>query len=107
MPTPRAQRSPRTPRQHPRGGLGMRTHTEPARAPETRDALVSRLTGVEWRDQSGAGPDQMTVRGHALTWDTPYDMWLFTESVARGALDDALAKTPDVHLLWDHDYSRA
>lgn len=84
----------------------MPPRLQPAAAPETRDALRTTLEGVEWRD-SGAGADQMTVRGHALTWDTPYDMWFFTESVARGALDDVLATSPDVHLLWDHDYSRA
>lgn len=83
----------------------MPPQLKPVTGPEIRDALVSRLTGVEWRDSGAA--DQMTVRGHALTWDTPYDMWLFTESVARGALDDVLTTNPDVHLLWEHDYSRA
>jgi hypothetical protein len=76
--------------------------TEPAGERELRHTLTIPIEGVEWRE-SGAGPDQMTVRGHAALFDLAYDMGPFRERVARGAFDTVLATDPDVHLLWEHD----
>jgi HK97 family phage prohead protease len=61
------------------------------------------LKDAEVRD-SGAGPDQFTVRGHAAVYNRKsLDLGGFEEVIAPGAFDDALSMNPDVHLLWDHD----
>ena len=60
--------------------------------------LRSCVGAIELR-QSEAGKD--TVFGYALKWDTPYDMGWFTETIQRGALDNA--DLSDVRILFNHD----
>lgn len=48
------------------------------------------------------------VSGYATTWDTPYEVaggapFGWTESIARGAADDALAARNDVRFLINHE----
>lgn len=44
----------------------------------------------------------LTIFGHASVFDTPYDLFGFTEQVARGAFKKSL-KEGDVAALWNHD----
>lgn len=63
------------------------------------------LDNVEIRD-SGAGDGQLTMRGHAAVFNRPsHDLGGFREIIAPGAFSDVLDRTPDVHLVWDHDTS--
>ncbi len=62
------------------------------------------LSDVEWR-KSGDG-QSMTVAGHAAVFNRlSHDLGGFREKVDPSAFDDVLDRTPDVHLLWDHDTS--
>ncbi len=56
-------------------------------------------SGVIEARQADAG---MTIAGHASVFDTPYDLYGFTEQVARGAFKKSL-KEADVAALWNHD----
>lgn len=56
-------------------------------------------SGVIEARQADAG---MTIIGHASMWDTPYDLYGFTERVARGAFKKSL-KESDIAALWNHD----
>lgn len=59
---------------------------------------------VEEVRDSGAGEGQFTVKGHAAVYNRKsLDLGGFQEIIAPGAFTDALDRTPDVHLLWDHD----
>jgi len=60
--------------------------------------LRSCVGAIELR-QSETGKD--TVFGYALKWDTPYNMGWFTETIQRGALDNA--DLSDVRILFNHD----
>jgi len=60
--------------------------------------LRSCVGAIELR-QSDTGKD--TVFGYALKWDTPYNMGWFTETIQRGALDNA--DLSDVRILFNHD----
>ena len=60
--------------------------------------LRSCVGAIELR-QSDTGKD--TVFGYALKWDIPYDMGWFTETIQRGALDNA--DLSDVRILFNHD----
>ena len=60
--------------------------------------LRSCVGAIELR-RSDTGKD--TVFGYALKWDRPYDMGWFTETIQRGALDNA--DLSDVRILFNHD----
>lgn len=52
----------------------------------------------------GDGEDGFTVRGHALTFDDPYEVWDFEEQWDAGAVRDDIQDT-DVFAFWSHDSS--
>jgi len=55
--------------------------------------------GLEWRSDSSG----VTLEGHASTFNQPYSMGWYTETVARGAFTKTLAGKPDVRLLINHE----
>jgi len=57
------------------------------------------VTGLEIRDDS----DALTLTGYASTFNQPYDMGWYTESVEAGAFKRTLGQKPDVRLLINHD----
>lgn len=60
------------------------------------------LSDVEWRKSRDG--QSMTVAGHAAVFNRlSHDLGGFREKIASGAFTDALDRSPDVHLLWDHD----
>lgn len=71
-----------------------------------KEIRVLPIEDIEWRE-SGSGQGQMTVRGHAAVFNRlSHDLGGFQERIAPGAFSEVLDKTPDVHLLWDHDTAR-
>jgi HK97 family phage prohead protease len=56
-------------------------------------------TILEVRDDDGEG---ITLSGYASTFDDPYDMGWYTETVAAGAFKRTLGRKPDVRLLLNH-----
>lgn len=68
-----------------------------------RERRVMPISVDEVRD-SGAGEGQFTVKGHAAVFNRKsLDLGGFQEIISPGAFADVLDRTPDVHLLWDHD----
>jgi HK97 family phage prohead protease len=68
-----------------------------------RERRVVPITVEEVRD-SGAGEGQFTVKGHGAVFNRKsLDLGGFQEVIAPGFFDDVLDRSPDVHLLWDHD----
>jgi HK97 family phage prohead protease len=57
-------------------------------------------TVLEVRDDDNAG---ITLTGYASTFDDPYDMGWYTETVESGAFKRTLGRKPDVRLLLNHD----
>lgn len=57
------------------------------------------VTDIEFRE-SDAG---VTLAGYASTFNQPYDMGWYTETVAPGAFNRTLGMSPDVRLLVNHD----
>jgi HK97 family phage prohead protease len=57
------------------------------------------VAGLEMRD----GADGFTLTGYASTFNQPYDMGWYTESVDPGAFSRTLGQNPDVRLLINHD----
>src|SRR5690242_20392880 len=55
--------------------------------------------GLEWRSDSTG----VTLEWHASTFNQPYSMGWYTETVARGAFTKTLAGKPDVRLLINHE----
>lgn len=53
----------------------------------------------EVREQAGT----VTLEGYASTFNTPYDMGFYTETVDPKAFNKTLADDPDVRLLVNHD----
>ena len=45
----------------------------------------------------------ITIEGHASTFNQPYNMGWYTETVAPGAFARTLGRNPDVTLLVNHD----
>lgn len=58
------------------------------------------VTGLEMREDAPDGP---TIEGYASTFDQPYDMGWYTETVASSAFNRTLKENPDVRLLINHD----
>ena len=56
------------------------------------------VTGLEVRE----GSDSLTLTGYASTFDQPYDMGWYQETVDAGAFKRTLARIPDVRLLINH-----
>jgi len=56
------------------------------------------VSGLELREAS----DAITLTGYASTFDQPYDMGWYTETVAPGAFSRTLGTNPDVRLLINH-----
>ncbi len=57
-------------------------------------------TVLEVRDDD---TDGITLTGYASTFDDPYDMGWYTETVESGAFKRTLGRKPDVRLLLNHD----
>jgi HK97 family phage prohead protease len=57
------------------------------------------VAGLEVRDAS----DGVEISGYASTYNDPYLMGWYTETVAPGAFDRTLRQNPDVRLLINHD----
>ena len=57
-------------------------------------------TVLEVRDDDADG---ITLTGYASTFDDPYDMGWYTETVESGAFKRTLGRKPDVRLLLNHD----
>lgn len=57
------------------------------------------VTDLKFRDSS----DGMTLTGYASTFNQPYDMGWYTETVDPKAFQRTLGRTPDVRLLINHD----
>lgn len=57
------------------------------------------VAGLEFRDDSSTP----TLTGYASTYDQPYDMGWYRESVATSAFKRTLGANPDVRLLINHE----
>jgi HK97 family phage prohead protease len=57
------------------------------------------VAGLEVRESS----DELTLTGYASTFNEPYDMGWYTETVDAEAFKRTLARTPDVRLLINHE----
>lgn len=57
------------------------------------------VTGLEIREEA----DDLMLRGYASTFNQPYDMGWYTESVDADAFKRTLGQKPDVRLLINHD----
>ncbi|MGO8906181.1 MAG: HK97 family phage prohead protease, partial [Solirubrobacteraceae bacterium] len=55
---------------------------------------------IELRELEPGGP--IELRGHAATFDEPYPVGSFTETIAPGAFKRTLGENPDVSLLVNH-----
>lgn len=55
--------------------------------------------GLEWRADS----ESVTLEGYASTFNQPYDMGWYMESVQPGAFTKTLSENPDVRLLINHE----
>lgn len=58
------------------------------------------VQAVEFRD---GGDNAPTLTGYASTFNQPYDMGWYRETVAPGAFTRSLGRNPDVRLLVNHD----
>src|ERR1035437_9561901 len=56
------------------------------------------VTGLEVRE----GSDALTLTGYASTFEQPYDMGWYAETVNSGAFKRTLGQSPDVRLLINH-----
>lgn len=85
---------------------------------QTRSAAVERerrfiaLRDVELRDATATGDGSWTISGYAAvydTWTTIYEGrgWRLDEQIQKGAFTRVLSEAPDVHLVINHDMSRA
>jgi HK97 family phage prohead protease len=58
------------------------------------------VTGLQIRDAESGQPE---ISGYASTFNQPYDMGWYTESIDPGAFARTLGARPDVRLLINHD----
>lgn len=71
--------------------------------PEIRVERAAPLARAKW-DDSGAGVNLKTIRGYASVFNSmSTDLGGFREVVAPGAFTRALAKNPDLRLLYNHN----
>lgn len=69
----------------------------PAPAPTSR--RLTTTSGLEVRTDG----DVATIEGYASTFDQPYDMGWYDETVRSGAFTKTLTENPDVRYLINHD----
>lgn len=50
-----------------------------------------------------SGTSTIKIEGYASTFNQPYDMGFYTETVERGAFTKTLTESPDVRFLINHD----
>ena len=68
-----------------------------------REVRYAPLVDPETRAEEGES-GQLIVSGYAAVYNKrSMDLGFFTEYIMPGAFDDVLSRSPDVHLLWDHD----
>lgn len=65
---------------------------------------LRRFRSVEFRTDD-RGDDVPAIEGYAAVFDDKTDMWLFTESIARGAFAESLERGDDVRALFNHNPS--
>jgi len=58
---------------------------------------------IEIRADVPGDGERPRIRGYAATFDQPYDLGLFIESIAQGAFDESLDRGDDVRALINHD----
>jgi len=81
----------------------MGSDAEEMSMPEIRIERAAPLARAKW-DDSGAGVNLKTIRGYASVFDSlSTDLGGFREIVAPGAFTRALAKNPDLRLLYNHN----
>lgn len=81
---------------------------EPGRS-HARDEAVRRtisVEAIEWRASEASGEPKLQMRGNAAVFDRlSLDLGGFREKIAPGAFAAVLDRSPDVHLMWDHNSS--
>lgn len=92
----------------------MDTHTpaSPAQPGADREVRVATLAEWELRDAVGTGDGSYTLTGYAAVYDQPTTLYdgrslRIDEQIKRGAFTRVLGEAPDVHLVVNHDMSRA
>ncbi len=68
--------------------------------PGTKKIRSVTAGGLEWRDLDSDTP---TLVGYASTFNQPYDMGWYTETVIPNAFSKTLSESPDVRLLINHE----
>lgn len=69
-----------------------------------REKRSLQVADLEVREAMEDEPGAFMVRGHALTFDEPYQVWDFLEQWDRGAVPDDI-QSRDVFAFWSHDSS--
>lgn len=86
------------------GGYGIEGFRRSFGAFGEKERRAFALDGRPTVRDSGAGPDQFTVAGHAAVFNRKsLDLGGFQEIIDPGAFDRVLGEDPDVVLNWDHD----
>lgn len=92
----------------------MDTHTpaSPAQTGADREVRVANLEAWELRDATATGDGSYTLTGYAAVYEQPTTLYdgrslRLDEQIKRGAFSRVLGETPDVHLVVNHDMSRA
>lgn len=68
--------------------------------PVTKTKRTVAVGGLEWRDLDSDAP---ILDGYASTFNQPYDMGWYTETMIPGAFTKTLSENPDVRLLINHE----
>lgn len=71
-----------------------------ANALPRRQTRSVNLTDFEFRD---AGDGNLTLEGYASTFEQPYSMGWYEETIRSGAFTKTLTESPDVRLLINHE----
>lgn len=64
---------------------------------------ISERRTLETQFEIRSEADSLTVEGYASTFNQPYNMGIYTETVAPGAFRKTLSEAPDVRFLINHD----
>lgn len=88
------------------------TPAAPASTGTDREVRVATLEAWELRDATATGDGSYTLTGYAAVYDSPTTLYQgrtlkLDEQIRRGAFTRVLGETPDVHLVINHDMSRA